>query len=411
MSPPGKRLNLVFVDPRYPGHFEAPVRWLTEQGLATVSFVCETVQKPPPPGVRIVPCAPDAQGQSGRPYFFSRYFEADARAMLGFLRAVEDAQLGSATDLFVGHAASGATAMLRAAFPDVPSVGMFELFHDQHGEGTGRAEYPPGPDNRLRSPLRNATQLLELQLCNAGYVPTPYQKSTFPGVFHEKLRVLWEPVDTARFAPGQPSGALETRWPQGTRLVTFVARGLESYRGFDVFMDVATRVAERLPDVHFAVVGAPETYSGHELAHIKERSFKDHVLAQMEYPRDRFHFLDWIGEEEVADLLKLSWVHFHWTVPHALSRSAIQAAASGALIIASDTAPVRDLVEDGHSGLLFELYDVDTAARLMTDGLEDPIRYRPVRAAARRLALQRHALEVAAPRLCELLFEVADQSR
>src|SRR6185436_5650924 len=129
-------------------------------GLATVSFVCETVQKPPPPGVRIVPCAPDAQGQSGRPYFFSRYFEADARAMLG------------------------------AAFPDVPSVGMFELFHDQHGEGTGRAEYPPGPDNRLRSPLRNATQLLELQLCSAGYVPTPYQKTTFPELFHPKLQVL-----------------------------------------------------------------------------------------------------------------------------------------------------------------------------------------------------------------------------
>ena len=74
-------------------------------------------------------------------------------------------------------------------------------------------------------------------------------------------------------------------------------------------------------------------------------------------------------------------------------------------------APVRDLVEPGYSGLLFELYDVDTAVRLVVDGLEDPIRYRPVREAARKVAVQRHALEVAGRRLCELLLEVAGQSR
>jgi len=406
VSRPGKR-NLVFVDPRYPGHFEAVVRWLCERAGASVTFVCETVQKPPPAGVRLVPSAPDAQGQSGRPYFFSRYFEADARAMFGVLRAVEDAKLAPATHLFVGHAASGSTAMLRAAFPRVPSVGLFDVFHDQHLDGAGRVEFPPGPENRLRSPLRNATVLLELQLCTAGYAPTPYQKSALPEAFHSKLSVRWEPVDTARFAPGLPTGALEPPWPQGTRLVTYVARGLEAFRGFDLFMDVAMQVAERLPDVHFAIAGAPETYSGHEMAHIKARSFKDHVLAQCQYPGDRFHFLGFISEEEVADLLKLSSVHFHWTVPHALSRSAIEAAASGALVVASDTAPVRDLLEHGYSGLLFELYDVAAAVRLVIDGLEDPLRYRPVREAARRLALQRHSLEVAAPKLAELFAEVA----
>ncbi|HVE82574.1 MAG TPA: glycosyltransferase [Myxococcales bacterium] len=409
MSRPGKRLNVVFVDPRYPGHFEAVAGWLSEQAGASVAFVCETVTRPPPAGVRIVPCSPDPQGATGRPYFFSRYFEAEARSMFGVLRAVEDAQLGTA-DLFVGHAASGSTAMLRTAFPRVPAVGLFERFHDQHREGAGRAEYPPGPENRLRSPLRNATQLLELQMCTAGWSPTPYQKSTFPEELHGKLSVRWEPVDTARFAPGPPLGALEPAWPRGARLVTYVARGLEAYRGFDLFMDVACLVAERLPDVHFAVAGAAETYSGHELAHIPERSFKEHVLKEHEYPRDRFHFLDWISEDEVADLLKLSSVHFHWTVPHALSRSAIQAAASGALIVASDTAPVRDLLEHGYSGLLFELYDVEAGARLVIDGLEDPVRYRPVREAARKVALQRHALEVAAPKLAELFEEVAGRA-
>jgi len=50
---------------------------------------------------------------------------------------------------------------------------------------------------------------------------------------------------------------------------------------------------------------------------------------------------------------------------------------------------------------------VAAAVRLVIDGLEDPLRYRPVREAARRLALQRHSLEVAAPKLAELFDEVA----
>src|SRR5687768_18084062 len=48
-----------------------------------------------------------------------------------------------------------------------------------------------------------------------------------------------------------------------------------------------------------------------------------------------------------------------------LSRSAIQAAASGALIVASNTVSVRDLLEHGYSGLLFEPFDLDDATRLV----------------------------------------------
>jgi glycosyltransferase involved in cell wall biosynthesis len=287
-------------------------------------------------------------------------------------------------------------------------VGFFEVFHDVYREGTGPAEYPPGPENRLRTPLKNATQLLELQLCTRGFVPTPYQKSTFPEAYHSKLEVHWDSVDTNQFAPGAPSGALESPWPPGARLVTYVARGLEAFRGFDVFMDVAAQVAQKLPDVHFAVAGAAETFYGHELAHIRERSFKEHVLKQhAQFPRERLHFLEWISEEAVADLLKQSTVHFHWTVPFVLSRSAIQAAACGALIVASDTAPVRDLIEHNYSGMLFELFDVASATRLVLEGLESQNAFRAVREGARRVALERHSLDVAAPKLAEMIARVA----
>jgi glycosyltransferase involved in cell wall biosynthesis len=403
---PAKRIHAVFIEPRFPGHFDGVIRWMLERERASVSFVCETVARPPPQGVRIVPYAPDPQGATGRPYFFSRYFESDARSMYGVYRAVDDASLGSA-HLFVGHAPSGTLALLRSAFPAVPAVALFDFFHQPGDSRVDREEYPPGPEHQLRAPLRNATQLLELQLCTRGYVGTPYQKSTFPEPYHHKLDVRWEPLDTALFAPGPPTGALEIPWPAGTRLVTFVARGLEASRGFDVFVEVAARVAERLEDVHFAIAGAPETFLGHELAHIQERSFKEHVLQRRPLPPERVHFLDVLPEDAVADLLKLSSCHFHWTVPYPLTRSAIQAAASGALIVASSTAPVRDLLEHGYSGLLFEPFDLDDATRLVLDALEDPTRYRPLREGARRTAVARHAWDTAAGRIADLLTSVA----
>ena len=60
-----------------------------------------------------------------------------------------------------------------------------------------------------------------------------------------------------------------------TRIVTYVSRGMESMRGFDIFMKVAKRIYEKNPNVIFAVVGAERTAYGGDLKHIKEDSFKE----------------------------------------------------------------------------------------------------------------------------------------
>jgi glycosyltransferase involved in cell wall biosynthesis len=39
-----------------------------------------------------------------------------------------------------------------------------------------------------------------------------------------------------------------------TRVVTYVSRGFESMRGFDVFMKAAKRIYQQHPDVVFVVV-------------------------------------------------------------------------------------------------------------------------------------------------------------
>src|SRR5215216_4576017 len=52
--------------------------------------------------------------------------------------------------------------------------------------------------------------------------------------------------------------------PPGTRVVTYVSRGFEAMRGFDIFMRAARRIAEEYPDVVFVVVGADKVEYGHD---------------------------------------------------------------------------------------------------------------------------------------------------
>ena len=68
-----------------------------------------------------------------------------------------------------------------------------------------------------------------------------------------------------------------------TRIVTYVARGLESMRGFDIFMKLAKRIYQQMPNVLFVVVGADQVFYGGDLNYVKEKSFREYVLKQDEY--------------------------------------------------------------------------------------------------------------------------------
>ncbi|MEY2655545.1 MAG: hypothetical protein RLZZ524_2573, partial [Pseudomonadota bacterium] len=58
------------------------------------------------------------------------------------------------------------------------------------------------------------------------------------------------------------------------------------------------------------------------------------------------------------------------------------AMACGCLVVASDTPPVREVIDPGRDGLLFDFHDIDAQAALLLDALDQPERHRPLRAAA-----------------------------
>jgi glycosyltransferase involved in cell wall biosynthesis len=400
--------QLVFMHQTYPAQFGPITQFLLREYDVDIAFFSEHISKPISPGIKHYQYKPARTGHEDNPYFFSRYFERETASMHGLYNALKSSRIEP--DVLVGHAAFGTMGLLHVQYPDIPRIGFFELFYDPYNRHSeSRPEYPAPKPNRLRIPLRNATQLVELEYCTKGYCPTPFQKSTYPAAYQHKLSVIFDGIDTDFYKPGEvsPNSELKRTWPADAKLVTYVSRGLEAMRGFDTFMEVAHRVSQKRDDVHFVVAGNPKTNYGSEMISVKEPTFKDHVLKQHPYDLNRFHFLDRISERALVDLFRLSDCHFYWTVPFTLSWSLLQAMSTGCLVVASDTAPVRDAIESDANGLLVQPHATEETTGLLLNVLDNGARYTNLRVAARETALRDYSVQVRLPILAEFLHDVA----
>jgi glycosyltransferase involved in cell wall biosynthesis len=191
-----------------------------------------------------------------------------------------------------------------------------------------------------------------------------------------------------------------------TRVVTYVSRGLEAMRGFDIFMKVAKRVYESMDDVVFLVVGADRVAYGGDLNRIGEASFREHVLKQDSYDLERIRFLGLVRPEVLVQVLSLSDLHIYLTAPFVLSWSMLNAMACARVVLGSDTAPVREVIRDGENGLLRGFFDVEALTSAAIDVLKRPEAFRELGDAARRTVQERFALEVVVPQMLGLYEEV-----
>lgn len=394
--------HLVFMHQNYPAQFGPISQFLLQNYDVEVSFFSQTASKQPAAGIKHYTYKPAKTGHEENPYFFSRYFEEECASCHGVYSAMQLVSLKP--DVLIGHVAFGNMGLMHVEYPDVPKIGFFELFYDPYGRHSdNRPEYPAPKPNRLRIPLRNATQLIELEYCTKGYSPTPFQRSTYPTAYQPKLSALFDGIDTSFYQPGEVAAdsELPRSWPADAKVVTYVSRGLEAMRGFDIFMEVAHKVSQQRKDVHFVIAGNPKTHYGSEMIVIKEPTFKEFVMKKHDYDLSRFHFLEWISESALRDLYRLSACHFYWTVPFTLSWSLFQGMSAGCLVLASDSAPVRDIVRDGENGRLVEPYDVDALVENMLDMLDNPAKFQPWREQARADMVANYGFDICLPKLAD----------
>src|SRR5262249_13456986 len=243
-----------------------------------------------------------------------------------------------------------------------------------------------------------------LEDCDAAYSPTRWQRSLFPAVFQPKIRTIFDGVDTNIWRPltGVPHRIGDRVIPDDVRIVTYVSRGFESIRGFDIFMQIAKRIYERRRDVLFVVVGEDRICYGGDEDFTGTKSFKDWVLARDDYDLSRFIFTGLIPIGALVQLFALSDLHIYFTVPFVLSWSLLDGLACGATVLASDTAPVREMIEHDKNGLLVDFFDVDGFAERAHQVLNAPRDFRRLGAAGVDMIRDRYSLDVCLPRMLAL---------
>ena len=76
-------------------------------------------------------------------------------------------------------------------------------------------------------------------------------------------------------------------------------------------------------------------------------------------------------------------------------------------MLASNTAPVREVIEPGRTGLLAPADDLDAWERLALTALDDPAAHRPLGEAAAEHVRRHYARDVTLPALAERFTSLA----
>jgi glycosyltransferase involved in cell wall biosynthesis len=417
-------MHILYVHQNFPAQFGHIARHLVQKLGWRCSFISETPSGQVE-GIDKIQYKL-AGGATRTTHFCSRTFENAVWHTDAVYNALKS-RLEIQPDLIVGHSGFGSTLFLSELYPDTPIINFFEYYylaHDPDSDMDFRQDLDwDVPEMKyLRSRCRNAMILLDLQNSDAAYTPTQFQKSRFPAEYQSRLQVIFDGVDRSvyhgfeeKLRPAPEARGTRTiagrDIPPQTRVVTYVSRGFESMRGFDIFMKAAKRIYTEYPDVLFFVVGTDRiAYGGDESYILPHKSFKEWTMAQDEYDPAKFIFTGRMAPADLGALLASTDLHIYLTVPFVLSWSMMDALSSGAVVLASSTPPVKEMITDGQNGLLANFFDADEIAAKALQVLRDPAAYRPLGRAAEAGIARDYSLEAVLPRMLKL-YEDAVQRR
>ncbi len=399
----------LFVHQNFPGQYRHLVRRLADQPGNAVYFITKangnvmngvnkiTYDPGPVPSLNCHPFTVD--------------FDLAVRHGMAVVDVAKRlASEGLRPDIICGHCGWGELLFLKDVFPDTPILSYFEFYyHFSHVDVGFDPEFPASAVDPYRLRARNAVSLLSFDAADWGNTPTRWQKSVHPPELRSRISVLHEGVDTDQVKPDANAWIAlkrdKIRLTGKDEVVTYVARNLEPYRGFHIFMRVAREILRRRPRAHIVIVGGDGASYGAEAP--AGTTYREMMLRELGLGGEhRLHFLGHIEYEAYVKLLQVSSAHVYLTYPFVLSWSFIEAMAAGCAIVGSATPPVTEVLVDGHNGLAVDFFSVQDIADRVDSILDDPDRRADLRAAARRTAEADFALSRQLPRWTALLDDI-----
>ncbi|WP_306114794.1 MULTISPECIES: glycosyltransferase [unclassified Roseovarius] len=411
-------MKILFIHQNFPGQYKHLAPLLASKGHQCVALTLRVEEPVTWNGVRVLPYKlPDRSGQNVHPWILDLDSKV-TRAEACYRAAVKMKEAGFTPGLILAHPGWGEAMFLRDVWPDA-RMGLYcELFH--------HAKYPhlnfdPEFDKAnpatevLRMRLKNLNNHLHFPHAEAGISPTQFQAGTFPAEFRDRITVSHDGIDTKTAVP-DPDARLQIEGvcdvTRDDEVITFVNRNLEPYRGYHVFMRALPRLLKERPNAQILIVGGDEVSYGArpEPGKTWKQIFIDEVRGQIpDADWARVRFLGRIPYDQFIRLLQVSRVHVYLTYPFVLSWSLLEAMSCEAAIVASDTAPVREVIAHDETGKLVDFFDGDGLVTEICALLEDEAARGRLGAAARTLARERFDLaSICLPRQLEWVSAVME---
>jgi glycosyltransferase involved in cell wall biosynthesis len=401
-------MKILFLHPNMPGQYKHLARAFGDEGGHQIIFL--TKHK-----------SAEIAGVKRITYTVKRTVAAQTH---GYLRTTEQAvlqgqevwrqcnrlkQQGFVPDIIIGHPGWGDGLFIKDIFPQTPCLFLHEFYYRADGADVG---FDPAEiindDDRARMRMRNITNNIVLDVADVGICPTWWQYSLNPPEYRHKLHVLHEGIDVNLARPNAaasyttPAGKIFTR---ADKVVTYIARNFEPYRGFPTFMQAAEILLKQRPDIHIIAVGADAVSYGKKAP--EGQSYRQIWQQKLQLDSERIHFVGRVNYDNLMQILQLSSAHLYLTYPFVLSWSLLEAMACGVPLVASDTKPLREAVTHEQQGLLVDFFKPEEVAAQALRLLDDTKLRADLGAAARARAVERYDLQKILPLYMQLVREMA----
>lgn len=273
-------------------------------------------------------------------------------------------------DCIITHASNGASYFVRELFPNARITTFLEWYYNNPPVGSMKDAHAFYQQCASNSAV-NAVIARDFEQADAAYAPTAFQKSQFPKRWQPSIDVCHEGID-ANLYSAAPDARLvygDLTFDQKTEVITYAARGMEKSRGFPQFMQAIASVQKKRPDCHVVIAAADRIC--YDPGGRGQKGLKSWAEKKVDYDPARTHFVGLLPEKGFVRMLQISTLHVYLSTPFVLSWSVLNAMSVGVPVLASDNAPVGEVITDGENGLLVDPNNVAAISERMIETLDD----------------------------------------
>ena len=406
-------MKLLLIHQGFPGQFKHLISALKARGDEIWTIGAPRSREQIPAGINYITYNPK-QG-NGRDTF-PLASELETKIIRGEAVARKAAQLSAGIvtgqpwepDLIIGHPGWGEMFFLGDVWPETPQLHYVEFFHGVPGTDNDISDQYATKQNweeKARARIKNTNLLMNLNQMQKGVCPTSFQHSLLPSWAKERTEIIHDGIDTQWLCPDSSSELrirASAQLPKGLVLrngdpvITFVNRTFEPYRGIHIFLKALAKLQSYHPTAQAVLIGADTPRVSYGAQRNDGRGWLTALKEDMGDKLDwqRIHALGQVPHKILRDVYRVSAAHVYLSYPFVLSWSLLEAMSCNALVIGSDTSPVRELIRHRQTGLLVPFENTNALAKTLLEALSKPSHMLSIRNNARELIKTKYELKI-----------------